>query len=281
MAKSNSKNIKAAATGKVGKVSKIAKAEKAKPKKAVQTKSVQAAPAKNTNSANNYIIGYGSLIEFASRTRTAPEALYVRPVRVIGYVRGWFAQASTAGYSPTYVGAVEVETLKARPQFPFLNGVVYAVTEEELKATDEREDAGYKRVEVQSNQIQLLDAEEQHPTSGKFWIYLNKFGSGDKLENHLPSDKYPIVQSYVDICVNGCLEIEANFPAAQGFAIEFLKTTLYWSDYWVNDRPMPRRPFMYRENAYTIDALLAKELPSQFSNIRIEPASWEAGPQIK
>lgn len=256
----------------------------AKPKTTAAAKSKTSAATKSKAAAasdqDNYILGYGSLIEFASRTRTAPDALYVRPVRATGMVRGWFAQARTPGYSPTYVGAVDIRQLKARPLRPYLNGVLYYVTPQELAATDQREDAGYTRVEVLPQNIQMLDG-SQAPPQGKIWIYLNKFTNGQKLEDFLPSANYPIVQSYVDICINGCMEIEANFPTAKGFAQDFIESTIYWSEYWVNDRPMPRRPFMYRSNAYTIDQLLAKLIPDYFSLMRIEPASWEGGPQLK
>ena len=277
--KKNSKPGKGAIKTNLGKAAKAIKPAKTGSSTKVLAAAKPAQVANDKASVHNYIIGYGSLIEFASRTRTAKDALYVRPVQVNGFVRGWFAQVSAAGYSPTYVGAVSVSDLKARPVYPYLNAVVYYVTEAELQATDQREDAGYTRVEVLPSQIQMLDGGGAVP-EGKYWIYLNKFQGKNKLENHLPSANFPIVQSYVDICINGCFEIEANFPQSAGFAEMFIKTTLFWSNFWVNDRPMPRRPFMDRPNAYTIDALLAATIPDYFSQMRIEPASWEQGPEL-
>ena len=89
----------------------------------------------------------------------------------------------------------------------------------------------------------------------------------------------PIVQSYVDICLSGCLEIEATFPLAKEaeFAETFLKTSTDWSKYWVNDRIYPRRAYVYQPNAGRIDELIEKVLGAElFSSIQIEPASWEA-----
>ena len=86
------------------------------------------------------------------------------------------------------------------------------------------------------------------------------------------------MQSYVDICLNGCLEIEATYPLAKEaeFAETFLKTSTNWSKYWVNDRIYPRRAFIYIPNASKIDALIKKVLGEEiFSSIEIEPASWE------
>jgi len=71
-----------------------------------------------------------------------------------------------------------------------------------------------------------------------------------------PTPDIPMVQSYVDICVNGCLEIEALYRTATGYAQEFMKTSTGWNKYWVNDRLYPRRPFIYCPNASAIDQAL-------------------------
>lgn len=237
------------------------------------TQSTDASPA-------DFILGYGSLIEFASRTSTAKNALYVRPVRANNLVRGWFAQSSGPGYSPTYLGAVKPNQMRKPPGGkPFLNGVIYYVTKDELAATDKREDAGYKRVAVPAKDLVMLDGSGGVPNAN-IWIYLNEFGKGKYAADYAPSASYPIVQSYVDICVNGAMEIESNFPSAAGFAKDLIQSTVLWSKYWVNDRPMPRRPFIYRANSGSIDKLLNQYVGRYFAQQRIEPASWEGGPQV-
>jgi hypothetical protein len=67
-----------------------------------------------------------------------------------------------------------------------------------------------------------------------------------------------MVQSYVDICINGCLELEALYRRAkeEAFTEEFIRTTSGWNAYWVNDRLYPRRPFIYAPNATAIDKAL-------------------------
>ena len=79
----------------------------------------------------------------------------------------------------------------------------------------------------------------------------------------------PIVQSYVDIFVNGCLELQDRY-GLDGFARECIDSTAGWSAHWVNDRIYPRRPFIYRKNAVRIDRLLQAALPEIFPQIRIE-----------
>ena len=70
---------------------------------------------------------------------------------------------------------------------------------------------------------------------GKVWIYVNDFKPGE-LEKSLPTPQFPIVESYVDICLTGCLQIEQGFPDAGDFASEFITSTQKWSKYWENDR---------------------------------------------
>ena len=84
-----------------------------------------------------YIFGYGSLIEQASRMRTTPSAMYVLPARAPGFARGWWARTGAIGFTTTFVGAIPEKSSS-------MNGVVYAVSEEELKATNQREQ-GYTR----------------------------------------------------------------------------------------------------------------------------------------
>jgi cation transport regulator ChaC len=76
-----------------------------------------------------YIFGYGSLIEQSSRTRTTPAAICVLPAWVSGSARGWWARTGAIGITMTFVGAI-VEKSSS------VNGVVYAVSQQELEATD-------------------------------------------------------------------------------------------------------------------------------------------------
>ena len=142
------------------------------------------------------------------------------------------------------------------------------VAEQELEAFDVHE-TGYKRERIDQKNITMLDGSKSAP-EGDIWFYTNA-------EQRFASPEFPIVQSYVDICLNGCLEIEATYPLAKEaeFAETFLKTSTNWSKYWVNDRIYPRRAYVYQPNAERIDELMKKVLGEEiFSSIEIEPASW-------
>ena len=209
-----------------------------------------------------FIFGYGSFLESNSRAMILPSALYASPAIVIGIQRGWFGQIGDVSLSPTYLGAGADSSSNC-------NGVIFPVSQQQLEAFDKHE-AGYQRERITQNKITMLDGSKSAP-EGDIWFYAN-------IEKRYASPEFPIVQSYVDVCVNGCLEIEATYPLAReaGFAETFLKTSTNWSKYWVNDRIYPRRAFIYMPNAGRIDALIKKVLGEEiFSSIQIEPASWE------
>ena len=214
------------------------------------------------SNSDQYIFGYGSLVESQSRARTSPSALYAFPVNVGGIQRGWFDQVGGVSLSTTYLGAVVDANSNC-------NGVIFQVSQQQLDAFDQRE-TGYKRDRIDAKNITMLNGTKSAP-GGDIWFYANK-------EKHYASPEFPIVQSYVDICVNGCLELEATYPMAKEakFAETFLKTCSNWSKYWVNDRIYPRRAFIYAPNASKIDQLIQTVLGQEmFSSIQIEPATWE------
>ena len=149
------------------------------------------------------------------------------------------------------------------------NGVIFKVSQQQLEAFDKHE-TGYKRERIDQNNITMLDGSKS-AVEGDIWFYTNT-------EKRFASPEFPIIQSYVDICLNDCLQIEAAYPLAKEaeFAETFLKTSTNWSKYWVNDRIYPRMAYLHQPNASRIDALIRKVLGAEmFSSIQIEPASWE------
>jgi len=211
-----------------------------------------------------YIFGYGSLIEQASRMRTTPGAMYVLPARAPGFARGWWARTGAIGFTTTFAGAIPEKS-------SFINGVVYAVTEQELKATNQREQ-GYTPTDI-TDTVQILSG--SYKPKDKVWIYVNDFKNEKQRLDSLPTPQFPLVQSYIDICLTGCLQIEQGFPEdAKGFADEFITSTQEWSKYWENDRVHPRRAPFTVPAASTIDTLLQKHLPKLFAEIQLAPGRW-------
>jgi gamma-glutamylcyclotransferase (GGCT)/AIG2-like uncharacterized protein YtfP len=194
--------------------------------------------------------------------RTTPLAMYVLPARVRGFARGWWARTGAIGFSTTFVGVI-------REKSSSVNGVIYAVSEKELQATNQREQ-GYTPTDI-TRDLEILSGGPV--PKGKVWMYVNDFKEGER-EKCLPTPQFPIVQSYVDICLTGCLQIEEGFPDAGDFAREFIVSTQEWSKYWENDRVNPRRPFVPVPLFAKIDALLQKHLPKLFAEIQLAPGRW-------
>ena len=71
-----------------------------------------------------------------------------------------------------------------------------------------------------------------------------------------------ILQSYVDICVNGCLEYGLDFLR------RFVHTTGNWSRYWLNDRIIARRAWTHEKNYNIIDKYITKFLKEKNINFK-------------
>jgi cation transport regulator ChaC len=198
--------------------------------------------------ATDYLFGYGSLIQRESRESTWPSAAEAFPVEVSGVLRGWFDRVPTLGPSTTYLGAMLKRGARC-------NGVAFAVSRAELEAYDARE-TGYVRERIKPRRLRLLDGRESLPSGSRIWFYASKHARP-------ASRSHPIVQSYVDVCVSGCIEIERRFPFAERacFAEAFVRTCSGWRlDRWVNDRVHPRRPFAAFAMAGDVDRTLAAVL---------------------
>lgn len=205
-----------------------------------------------------FIFGYGSLINTASREATAGGKAPAVPARLsgdFGYMRTWNAR-SPSGFT----------ALGLRPRRPSeppmtINGVVFPVSEANLPAFDRRE-GGYRRVEVPHTQIEALSWQGL-PEAGVIWAYVPKLAilpdqAADPVSAG-PDADHPIVQSYLDLVLEGALDQGSDF------ARELIATIVDWSPYWLNDRITARRPWVATPLAGRIDALLAATPPaSQF-----------------
>src|SRR4051794_41726991 len=84
----------------------------------------------------NYIFGYGSLIEDESRRRTTPSAVDAWPALVQGIRRGWWARGAKSGLTTTYLRAVAVTDPDPDPkEVGECNGVIYKGSAVELGPT--------------------------------------------------------------------------------------------------------------------------------------------------
>lgn len=179
-----------------------------------------------------YLFGYGSLINSRSRglTSATSEAF---AARLAGLRRGWFAPV--AADRITYL-AVQ------RTAGAACNGVIVRVEAANLPSFDAREKS-HRRVTLNRSAIEVLDGSALAP--GAIWAY-------ECLEAKAPTSDNPIVQSYVDVVLDGCLAL------GDAFAREFVRTTAGWRSPWINDRLHPRYPRHVPSSAdpARIDAIL-------------------------
>ena len=201
--------------------------------------------------SNNYIIGYGSLMERESRMSTNPNAKLAEPILIKNFER--LFGHSGGNYKTTFLTLIEKNGAK-------VNGVYYAVTLEDILKTDQREKS-YCRVKIDHKNLDLYGRKVKLENTN-FWVYA---ANAERLQK--PTTTHPIVQSYVDIFLNGCFQIQEEFKL-ESFAKDCVETTKEWSEHWVNDRIHPRRPFAIA-NAMKIDQLLSKYFTNYY-NLKIE-----------
>ena len=198
-----------------------------------------------------FIFGYGSLINTPSRNDTAGKPVAAIPVRVsaaFGYVRSWSDRARS-GFT-----ALGLRRPSGGEAPMTINGVIYPVAGNDMSAFDERE-KGYVRVEVPRALIESVSWQPL-PAQGTVWVYVPKAegkAPGEGLP--VPDARFPLVESYIDVVIEGGLEYGPEF------AREIIETTRDWSPYWLNDRTLARRPWVFDKQFAKVDALLASAAP--------------------
>jgi hypothetical protein len=205
-----------------------------------------------------FIFGYGSLINTASRNSTASNSIPAIPVRVsaaFGYIRAWNDR------SPSGFTALGLRVPRPGEQATTINGVLYAIEGDDMTKFDARED-GYARVEVPHADIEAVSW-QTIPLSGHIWTYVPVRPASDPgVGLPQPDAAFPLLESYIDVVVEGCLEYGPDF------ARELIETTADWSQYWLNDRELARRPWVHDSKYAVVDQMLASVAPatSQFAN---------------
>ena len=195
------------------------------------------------------------------------------------------AEASTA-----QICALGLRKVRPGEKGAAINGVLFAGPED-MSEFDKREN-GYMRVEVPMEMVELLSWHEL-PSGATVSCYVPyapsvvaKYGddpstglpycSGPTPPPQLlpveapglgllpPSITHPILQTYIDVCLSGCLEY------GEEFAREFIATTFLWTPYWLNERQIARRPWLHCKQYVKIDQLLREGVPEHFKHRKLE-----------
>jgi len=193
-----------------------------------------------------FIFGYGSLINSASRNATVGKIIPAIPVRVsaaFGYIRAW-ANRSSSGFT-----GLGLRKPGANEKASTINGVLYPVEGGDMAKYDAREQ-GYTRVEAPGDEIEPISW-QQLPATGRICVYIPVKADGEPGVG-LPaaSAEFPLLQSYIDVVVEGAMDYGAPF------AHELLETISDWSEYWLNDRELARRPWVYNPASSRVGEVL-------------------------
>ena len=189
--------------------------------------------------SSSFIFGYGSLICPSSRVLTGSLGPGVA-CKITGFSRSWSARVrdcTAVGVNADESGSVWGVVCRVEGNVP-----------EEIKRFDARE-AGYDRVRVQKEHISVFDGcVNPVGDDDEVFVYVGKTSA-------LANEENPILQSYVDVIVKGCLE-----TGGVEFARGFIETTRGFEGTWFNDRATPKYVRSETEwsekNKDTVDSLL-------------------------
>jgi hypothetical protein len=204
------------------------------------------------NPPTQFIFGYGSLINTPSRNSTAAAPIPAIPVRVsaaFGFIRTWNDR------SPSGFTALGLRKPHDGEKASTINGVLYAVDGDDMAKFDAREE-GYARVEVPHEDIEAVSWQSV-PAAGHIWVYVPVRPGGEPgVGLPEPDAAFPMLESYIDVVVEGGLEYGPDF------AREIIETTADWSEFWLNDRELARRPWVHDVKSGAVDKLLATTAPA-------------------
>lgn len=220
-----------------------------------------------------FVFGYGSLINLSSIETTLfsldiePDILtYMksneldsrvinktldydnkgRIVRVNNIKRGWFHNIEYP------LGPYPWTALAAYRSHGYItNGVLFPVSESQVASLDNREN-GYIKMQIPLSDVSLLQG-DNIPQNAIIYFY-----AIDKKNRSKPTDRFPVLQSYVDKCMIGTIMIDRLLKNEHyEFTNEFITTTYQWDhlEHWINDRTFHTSVGIY---AGTIDAILNK-----------------------
>jgi hypothetical protein len=119
--------------------------------------------------------------------------------------------------------------------------------------------AGIGALAVELREAVLMEAVswQSLPAAGHIWVYVPVHpGAEPGIGLPEPDAAFPMLESYIDVVVEGGLEYGADF------AREIIETTADWSQFWLNDRELARRPWVHDVKSGAVDKLLATTAPA-------------------
>ncbi len=162
---------------------------------------------------NKYMFGYGSLINMDENFELIGHSTrQVHPVKIKKLSREW----NIHGLLPsgqTFLGVNYDEK-------SWCNGILFCVSDEEIKTLDSREKY-YTKKDIEKSNIIFYD-DKQSSILDKIdkIIYYHT----DPIYEGRPCIMYPVSMEYIKICIDGCKKISDEYKK------DFIMTTKGWND---------------------------------------------------
>ena len=186
----------------------------------IKNKSKKKKKIKKKEKIKDYVFGYGSIINTNSRNYTK-EKFLGKSIPVIlkknaGYKRNWVTLGNSKHGKFSFLGIS-----KSKENADNINGIIFPINQKDIKNFDKRENPDYYRRKID---LKFFKHYFKNPLPKNINIYT--YVIKKKFVNN---NKCPILQTYLDIVIQGCLEYDKKF------AKMFLDTTDNWKPIY-NDR---------------------------------------------
>lgn len=211
----------------------------------------------------DFLFGYGSIINEASRQSTALNAgVSAEPAVVASLLdpslrRTWSFRSHSGFTALGLERLASDEELRHQP----VVGVLFPIDKDVFSEFDARE-VGYQRVSIECRLIKVHDEYGSDETKRlaeqytellrdeltRVWVYLPDEGRAKP-----PDRDHPVLQSYLDVCLRGCLEW-----GGESLACEFVESIGGWTEFFLYDTPLSRRPWIHRKDHLILDGILEK-----------------------
>lgn len=191
-----------------------------------------------------FIVGYGSLMQEKSKRDSSDNVSDNTPIYLKGFTRGWMEQSTHEQPHTTYLG------VKKQPGSK-INAVYFQLQHPADLLNYDKREGSYCRELIPKKAIETITS--KHLPLGQYWIYTTIKAP------YFPSSTHPIIQSYVDKFLVGCIELEEKYHLDH-FARDCIKTTKFWSTSWVNDRLPTHTRILVEPNVSKVDVLIQTTL---------------------
>jgi len=242
--------------------------------------SLLAEPYNFQKSREVWVFGYGSLMSpdsppagLSDRQRKLFLPYWIR--KEAGFQRVWNYRHGSVGINAVGLRKVPED------QADFICGIAYPMDYEFASDLFSKREDGYRLLLLHEDLMAPMHEDYRIPDGcGYIWIVgepisqclgpENESCDNYKCKRHWPTDDSPILQSYVDEIIAGCLKYRTTSGKTDGmnFAAAVIQSIRGWEWPWFNDRILSGRPWKFAADYELTDGLLNTCPTSHFGFLR-------------